>query len=235
MQNPPPTLERMETLLGGWEESGDSRAVFLGCYRLMTLNMLEAVRRREFHDPEWVEGLLHHFAGYYFRALEGWQEGDPDTPAVWRLTFEASERPETPVLRHLMLGVNAHINYDLIFTLVDLLRDEWPHLGLGERRLRRADHRRVNEVIHRTVDAVQDTVLGPRQPSLQVVDRMMGRVDEWAVARLIRHWREEVWRHSVELLEAGDPSVSRQLCRRWEVEAVHRGGRILGSARGESP
>lgn len=232
MTNPPPTLERMETLLRDWEASGDSRAVFLGCYRLMTLNMLEAVGRRDFHDPEWVEGLLHHFAGYYFRALEGWQAGDPDTPSVWRLTFEAAERPETPVLRHLMLGVNAHINYDLIFTLVDLLRDEWPDLGPGERRLRRADHRRVNEVIHRTVDVVQDTVLATRQPSLRVVDRAMGRVDEWAVARLIRHWREGVWRHSVELLEAGDPALYRTLCGRWESEALHRCGRILAVGRG---
>jgi hypothetical protein len=229
----PVTLGRMEALLGPWEEAGDPRAVFLACYRLMTLNMLEAVERNAFHDPEWVERLVHHFADYYFRAVDQWEGGSPDTPAVWRLAFRAARQPATPPLRQLLLGVNAHINYDLIFTLTDLLRDEWPSLGPAGRMARRADHRRVNGVIHRSVDAVQDTVLEPRQPFLATVDAALCRLDEWVVARLIRGWRETVWRRSVALLDADCAERYAGLCCRCESEALRRGVRILGRSNAE--
>jgi hypothetical protein len=225
--DPVHTLERMQGLLRAWEQTDDRRAIFLGCYRLMTLNMLEAIQQQEFHDPIWVERLLHRFAEYYFIALDAFEQRSPNIPAIWRQTFEAACRSDTQVMQHLLLGVNAHINYDLIFTLVDMLQDEWPLLSGDLRQERYADHSHVNEVIYRTVDIVQETVIVPRQPLMEIVDRLLGPVDEWAISSLIRHWRDQVWQDAVALLESPDPAQRRLLTFKMEAEALQRGELIL--------
>lgn len=216
-------VERMQGLLQQWKQSGDNRAVFLGCYRLMTINMLNAIRRQEFNDPGWVERLLYRFAEYYFSALEAYEKDHAAAPAVWRQTFQATCQPQASVLQSLLLGVNAHINYDLIFTLVDLLGEEWRFLTPQRIQMRYADHSQVNEVIYNTVNAVQDTIIEPRQPLMEVVDRVFGPLDEWATASLIRHWRNQVWQDAVALLETEDPHERQRLGQEVEREALRRG------------
>lgn len=222
-----PVTDRMQSLLSHWEPANDHRAIFLGCYRLMTVNMLEAIQAQEFHDSLWVDSLLHRFAGYYFAALEAYEQRIPATPAIWRQTFDAAAQPDTQVLQNLLLGVNAHINYDLIFTLVDMLQAEWHTLDAHQRDRRYADHCHVNEVIHRTVDIVQETVLEPRQPSLDILDRLMGGIDEWAISRLIRHWRDQVWQDAVAIIETPQPHEHQRLCQQAEMDALQRGRVIL--------
>ena len=117
------TLARMTTLTDQWEAAHDRRAIFLGCYRLMTRNMLDAIEAGRFHDGEWVSRLLGRFANYYFAALERFEQDGANTPPVWKLAFDATRDEDVTTLQHLLLGVNAHINFDLVFSLYDLL---WP-------------------------------------------------------------------------------------------------------------
>jgi hypothetical protein len=222
-----PTIDRMQAILDVWEQTNDPRAVFLGCYRLMTVNMLAAIHQNEFKDPEWVEQLLHHFAGYYFNALESYEDRRQTTPRIWQQAFEACGHPGMPAVQNLLLGVNAHINYDLIFTLVDMLQPEWTTLTSESRLSRYADHSHVNEVIYRTVDVVQDTVIATRQPLMEVVDRLLGPLDEWAISRVIRSWRSQVWRDAVALLEAGEEQARQQMHTQVENEALRRGQKII--------
>ena len=88
---------------------------------MMTNNMLIAIDQDEFHDPEWVSILLHRFADYYFEALDKYEAGDIQTPVVWEVAHDAATERKIFVLQNLLLGVNAHINYDLVVTLVELL------------------------------------------------------------------------------------------------------------------
>ena len=222
-----PVTERMQCLVRQWEQQQDNRSVFLGCYHLMTLNMLGAIQAAEFYDPPWVETLLQRFAQYYFAALEAYESSPDASPAIWRLTFDAALQPDTQVLQNLLLGVNAHINYDLIFTLVEMLEMEWRGLNTARRERRYQDHCHVNEVIHRTVDAVQDMVIEPRPPAMDILDRLMGPVDEWAISRLISHWRDQVWQDAVRMLEATDEIERMRLSQLVETEALQRGRIIL--------
>ncbi len=50
MPEEPPALARMTALVEQWEARQDRRAIFLGCYRLMTRNMLDAIEADRFHD-----------------------------------------------------------------------------------------------------------------------------------------------------------------------------------------
>lgn len=194
-------LDTMDDQIRRWEADGDPRWTFLSCYRAMTSNMLTSVQHRDFHDPEWVERLLHRFADYYFDALRAHEEGAAATPAVWRVTFEQTAKPETMVLQRLFLGVNAHINYDLVLTLVDMLNDEWPGMDDAAEDRRLENHRRVNHIIAATIDAVQDDILEREAPSLDLIDKGLGRLDEFLIAPLITRWRDRVWTDAVHILD----------------------------------
>jgi hypothetical protein len=120
----------MQELVQMWEAASDRRAAFLNCYLLMTRNMPAAVAAGEFIDQGWVHALLHRFADYYFDALEAYEQGDADTSAVWRTAHNATRDPQTHILQNMLLGINAHINYDLVLTLVDMLKSEWAQLQI---------------------------------------------------------------------------------------------------------
>jgi Family of unknown function (DUF5995) len=227
ISSPIPVTERMQQLIDQWQASNDRRAAFLACYHVMTANMLTAIDQGEFNDGEWVNNLLHHFAGYYFKALDEYEQSDPATPNVWRQTFDAASQPGTLILQNLLLGINAHINYDLIFALVDMLEPEWYQLSPDERQGRYDDHCQVNDVIRRSIDTVQDTIIEPGAPLLEFADRLFGSADEWVVSRLISHWREEVWRHAQHLLEAADLDERQRLKNEIEKEALERTHLIL--------
>jgi hypothetical protein len=222
-----PIVKRMTTLVDQWEAARDRRAIFLGCYRLMTLNMLDAIDAGRFHDGVWVSDLLQHFTDYYFNALALYEQSDVATPPVWQLAHDATRDEAVTTLQHLLLGVNAHINFDLVFTLVDQLTPEWADLSLERREQRHADHELVNRIIGETVDAVQDEVIDRHSPWFEFVDKMLGPVDEWLTSHLIAHWREEVWSHAVRYLELTSPEERADLHRQIEHRALQLGTDFL--------
>lgn len=226
--SPNALLARMDTCIRQWQADADGKAVFLACYRMMTHNMLVALERGEFKNAVWTERLLHHFADYYFAALEQYEAKTSGLPAVWRLAFEAAEQPHVAALQKLLLGVNAHINYDLVLTLRDLLQAEWPVLTEEGQRRYYDDYCHVNAIIRGTIDVVQDDVLEPAQPAMRLVDDLMGRTDEWLLGRLITHWRDKVWRNAGQVLVADADNTSGDIVRRVEVRTLERAAAIMG-------
>jgi len=226
MSEPIPASERMRAQIEIWQATADQRAAFLSCYQLMTRNMLAAIDGSQFNDAEWVYSLLQHFAEYYFNALEAYEQNSPVTPSVWQRAFEAAQDPETLVLQNLLLGINAHINYDLIFTLADMLEPDWPNLSADEQQGRYDDYTHVNQIIAQTIDAVQDTIIEPGSPTLELADRLGGPLDEWITSLMINSWRDEVWERAMLLLDAREEERL-ALRRQYEQAALLRAGRIL--------
>ncbi|MEJ2540921.1 MAG: DUF5995 family protein [Gemmatimonadota bacterium] len=220
--------DRMRHQIRQWEDQGDRRAIFLSCYALMTDNMLAALHGGRFQDTAWVERLLHRFAGYYFDALDCYDCGEPPAPQVWRQVHEASRHRPLHVLQHLLLGMNAHINYDLVLTLDELLRPEWGSLDEADRRKRLADHRQVNAIIAETIDLVQDSVVERHDPALEIADLLLGPFDERILSLLVSRWREEVWEKAVELLKCPERGGRRRGIRsRLEADVLRRGELLL--------
>ncbi|MCU0485148.1 MAG: DUF5995 family protein [Anaerolineales bacterium] len=220
-------LDRMQILIAGWEQARDQRAIFLSCYVQMTANMFKAIDRGEFHDPAWVANLVHHFAEYYFEALEAYNSGLKPTPGPWLATFDAAQNPRLHVLQHLVLGINAHINYDLCFAIEDSLRPEWYSLDTPMREQRYEDHCHVNLVIASTLDAVQDTVVERYSPAMNLVDRLLGRLDEELMSQMIQSWRGEVWKQALLLVE-GDAFERQRVSLEIETRATNRAKVLLG-------
>ncbi len=223
-----PVLLKMSLILSGWEIEHDRRLIFLSCYKMMTYNVLRAIDAGEFEDGDWVATLMENFAGYYFTALAAHAAQPGNCPQVWQIAFRAVQNPKVNSLQNLVLGVNAHINYDLVLALSDLLDKEWASLTPDGRQMRYRDHCRVNQVIHQTINAVQDQVIDRFDPEFRLVDTLLGPLDEWMTTLLISDWREEVWRHATCLADQADPAGRQAILRGVEHVSLDRAKDILG-------
>ncbi len=228
MDSEKPVLDRMKELIATWEAANDRRFIFLSCYAMMTENMLAAIQAGDFEDVEWVARLLDHFAGFYFQALDAYEADRSQSPAVWRIAFEATHQPKIHVLQQLVLGVNAHITYDLVFALSDTLRLEWQQLSDEGRKMRYRDHCHVNDIISKTIDRVQDQVIERFDPGLRVADILLGPLDEWMTSLMITDWRDEVWERATRFLDASSDADREALARHVEEFSIRRAHSILG-------
>lgn len=222
-----PVLERMASLSGDWEQANDGRCVFLSSYMAMTQNMLSALDQDRFHDCTWVSELLHHFAGYYFNALEAYDRED-GTPPVWQMAHDTARDPNSHVLQSLFLGINAHINYDLVLAVADMLALDWQTLTASERQARYQDHCMVNQIIAETIDRVQDTVVEKHAPFMDLVDTLMGPIDEWLITELVAQWRDEVWDQAIRMVELADDESREYLRRQIESRSLNKARWIVG-------
>ena len=137
--------------------AGDARRFFHSTYLRTTRAVADEIDQGGFLDGAWLERWDIAFAQLYLDALDADLRGDP-VPAPWRIAFDvARDRPELPPLRHILLGMNAHINYDLPQALVAVISPaefDDPLVRAG----RAADHTHVDEVLIARVGA-EDTEL----------------------------------------------------------------------------
>lgn len=222
-----PAQKRLSKMVQAWQSSGDHRVIFAHTYYLMTTNMLAALQGGEFHDMDWVTRLLDRFASYYFDALDKFDQA-PFLPAtVWRVAFQVSKKANAFAVQHLLLGVNAHINYDLAVTLVDLLQDEWPSMDASQKQLRYEDHNKVNRIIEQTFDEAQQLVIARYSPTLDRLQKLSGEFDDIMISGLIRSWREQAWQHAVEYLDADSWKEKHAVLQETEYIALRRADMIM--------
>ena len=217
--------DRMATQIAEWDSTGDGRVVFLECYLRMTRAVADRVDEGAFADGVWVDGLLDRFADYYFASIDGGPDAAP-VPEPWILAHAAAVGNDAHPLQLLLAGVNAHINYDLVLTLIDVLDEEWADGDHDLRCVRRADYDLINRIIADTADLVQDEVVETRAPWLDVLDRGLGRWDERAAVRLLGGWRSRVWRQATGLLDDAAPLRTDRV-RRIEAQCARRARWLL--------
>ena len=168
---------------------------FLSTYLRTTQTVGEAVDHGIFVDPGWVEEWDVTFAELYLRAHDAFVAGKmSNVPRPWRLAFTAPH--DLPALRHVLLGINAHINYDLPQALLAVISDEdFADRATMDRR--RRDHESIDGVLAGRVHA-EDDQLGDDKTLL---DRVLTPLNRWASKRFLREARQKVW-HNVEELHA---------------------------------
>jgi hypothetical protein len=190
-------IERMEALLGPLEETGDARRFFHATYLRTTRAVRDALRAGRFSDPEWVERWDVAFADLYLDALAADSAGG-GVSRPWAVAFGAArEQPSAPALRHVLLGMNAHINYDLPQALLAVISaGEFADPAVTGRR--RADHQRIDEVLSRRVGA-EDEELARIGAPRSLTDALLGPANQAASRRFLRESRAKVWHNAVAL------------------------------------
>ena len=195
-------IEWMESLLDPLEAAGDPRRFFHATYLRTTRAVRDALRDGLFADPDWVERWDVAFADLYLQALTarpgGPGPGGAGPPAgPWEVAFRAArEHPGLPPLRHVLLGINAHVNFDLPQALLEVISAaEFADPALIAQR--RADHERIDEVLARRVGA-EDSELGQLGPRSRA-DALLGPANQAATRRFLREARAKVWANTLEL------------------------------------
>ena len=221
-------LARMDKQLAAWQAADDRRFIFLDCYIMMTRNVLAAIQANAFEDTPWVATLMENFAGYYFQALEAYENGSSGPADVWGIAFQAAQHPHVHAVQSLVLGVNAHINYDLVFALSDLLAAEWAQVSPEQHQMRYRDYCQINEIINNTIDAVRSQIIDRYDPLIGEADKLLGPVDKWMTYLLLSEWREEVWKHATRLLDPAQTDDRNTITQQVHKLALARAQDILG-------
>ena len=188
-------ITRMTELLRPLEGADDPARFFLGTYLRTTEAVAAALDTGAFEDSAWVARWDVDFAELYLDALEAYRADPAAVAEPWRLAFGA--RSGLPPEAHVLLGMNAHINFDLPQSLVRVIpAEDFDHPERLD--LRRRDHERIDAVLAARV-AEEDVALqlagGRRTP----LDRVLAPANRTASRLLLRESRRKVWANAVAL------------------------------------
>ncbi|RBY75498.1 hypothetical protein DQ238_19780 [Geodermatophilus sp. TF02-6] len=209
-------VARMTQLLAPLEADRDPARFFLGTYRRTTQAVGAAIDAGQFEDPAWVAAWDVDFAGHYLDALTAHRRDPAAPPRPWRLAFGAP--PDLAPEVHVLLGLNAHINYDLPQSLVAMV----PPADFDDpqvREQRRRDHHRIDRVLAGRI-AAEDAELhragGRRSP----LDRLLAPVNRMASLVFLRESRRKVWTNTAELDRARRRGPEQYARRLADLEAA---------------
>ncbi len=179
-------VERMRAALAAMERDGDERRYFLGTYLRTTVAVRQELAAGGFADPSWVERWDVVFADLYLDVLRAADRGRP-VPLPWSVAFSATGLPP---LRQVLLGMNAHINFDLpqaLLAVIPAADFDDPVLLAG----RRADHRRLDRVLARRVPEEDRELTRLGHPT--ATDRLLRPLNRCGTTRFLREARDKVW------------------------------------------
>src|SRR5687767_823525 len=85
---------------------------FATLYRNVTIKVKEGIAAGLFEDGARMEQFDVVFANRYLSAFNSFRVGQP-TSTCWIVAFESAAKWRPIILQHLLVGINAHINFDL--------------------------------------------------------------------------------------------------------------------------
>ncbi|HKG23510.1 MAG TPA: DUF5995 family protein [Blastocatellia bacterium] len=105
-------IERLDEIIA-WAIGEESRlGYFAALYRKVTLKVKEGIQIGRFEDGPRIERLDVIFANRYLDAFSSFLQGERAS-GCWMVAFGAASAFRPIILQHLLLGINAHINFDL--------------------------------------------------------------------------------------------------------------------------
>ncbi|MGH3179482.1 MAG: DUF5995 family protein, partial [Streptosporangiaceae bacterium] len=134
----------------------------------------------------------------------------------WDIAFSAPA--DLPALRHVLLGMNAHINYDLPQALLAVITDE----EFGDAALlarREADHQAIDGVLASRVGAEDDELARLSGPP-PLLDRLLRPFNRLGTQRFLREARVKVWDNAIELNAARSLGAAAYAERLGDLEAL---------------
>ena len=218
-------IGRMLGLLELMEADGDPARYFLATYLRTTRAVRGALDEGLFEDPAWVAEWDVDFAGFYLAALESHRRDPASAPGPWRQAFGAART--LPPEAHVLLGLNAHINFDLPQSLLRVIPDEQfaDPVALGARE---RDHQRIDRVLASRV-AAEDAELERIGGHRSLRDRLLAPANRAASRLFLRESRRRVWTNTGMLHRArlaGEGEYRRRLAE-LEVLAAARVADLL--------
>lgn len=187
-----------------WSKANNKRTGFFAAlYRKVTRKVKEGIGAGMFEDGPRMEKLDVIFANRYLDAFENAVKGEP-VSRVWQLAFSMTDQWFHIVLHHLMIGMNAHINFDLGIAAAQTVPREQMHEL-------EPDFNKINTVLSGLVDEVENE-LGEIWPLFKWLDKWAGSLDERMADIGMGFARDRAWDFALEYAQAGDQdSVAKEM------------------------
>jgi Family of unknown function (DUF5995) len=217
------SLEAMRDALSYFHRENDPRAVFLRAYYLITLAMHRAVNQRApyearlFFDAQWIRRLAGKFGTLYFESLT---TSERPGERAWKCAYRLAASGKSTVFQDLMLGLNAHINFDLakgIYLNMVEFDDAREHLLLPRRKF---DHDQVNNVLVNTLPLVEQVLTRDYGGEVGFLGELSGDLDEVLGGVGLKYYRERVWWSAVSYLSAAGPEERALVTARLDWESA---------------
>lgn len=197
----------------------------LGAFNRMYLQVTQLVAATVdgptfFAEPDLLAHLDVVFANRYLGALVATASGTA-APSCWDVLLRRRLDPAIHPLQFALAGMNAHINHDLVLSLVDLFtaygRD--PHDAVLH-----ADFTRVNDLLARLEDHIRRSFM---RSVPQRLEQKLGRLEDclsrWSIAAA----RAAAWRDAAALWDVRKHERVRAALTRELDTAVAAAGRCL--------
>ncbi|AUX40692.1 hypothetical protein SOCE26_020930 [Sorangium cellulosum] len=201
-------LVALETVAARLRERNDPRAVFPDVYAVITRRVKEAVvdgRDNRFLEPAWISRLAGIFCEYYLKALEASLDGRSTGIEAWDVAFECNTSRGTAAAVHALLGINAHINYDLALGLCQNIVQHGAAQDARLLRRYRHDHDLVNEILAAAMPEIFEVLTrryGCPLARIATFTKDVQRAVSSTVLFMLRGWRDRVWDDLLCLLAA---------------------------------
>jgi hypothetical protein len=187
-------LVKLKGIIDGHRRRGSPLAFFPAVYRATTARVRAGIQNGTFADGARMERLATTFANRYLAAVDAVGASAGNAPArAWQVAFDVAARPHTMILQHVLVGMNAHINFDLPIAVVATA-------GQGKVRDLEGDFQAINRILAALLDPVQ-RVINDFSPLLHILDRVGGRTDEELVTFSISTARDEAWHEATRLAD----------------------------------
>jgi hypothetical protein len=211
------TLKIMQKQFSPLAQTCDHFAVFSLAY-LRTTRTYQWSRDQAgyYQNVPWMNYYDAVFADYYFDSLKSHETGDPNVAAAWQIAFNAAANRSVTGSGDLLLGMNAHINRDLAFTLYTI------GLNNPDGTSHKPDHDKVNQFLNAEVAALLYEEGARFDPGINNVVTPMG-VGYTAFFQTLELWRQQAWLNAEQLAAAKDQATFSLLSHQIEATAAATG------------
>jgi Family of unknown function (DUF5995) len=217
-------IREMERRFEPLGRSCDHNAMFALAYLRTTQTYLWAAEQAGFfQDTPWVNHEDAVFAKYYFNAYDNWLAGNlSQVPQAWLIAFDSAAERRTTGSGDLLLGMSAHINRDLPFTLAAI------GMVTPEGQNRKEDHDKVDEFLNKVTEPMLAELAERFDPDTVTIETPFG-VGHAGLFQLIAAWRERAWRNAELLVSAPTPELRAAVAQQIEHAAAAEATTIVAS------
>jgi len=197
------TLEAMRAAALG---SNDGAGYFPAMYARVTRRVIDDAAAGRFDDGARMAMFVVGFADRYLDA-----RADTSSAArCWRGSFDVAGDPALLIVQHLLLGINAHVNFDLPQAVVSLV-DSGAEIAAI-----RPDFEAVNTILA----ATYDDIIGDLDRVARWTSKAAASGGGWIFNFSLRAARDQAWRASVRLSAESEPARRDDLAFLDELVAV---------------
>ncbi len=225
----PPPFRTVDDVIHGlagldsqFQTARDPRGFFAMAYVATTGTIAQWITRGAFLDNQAMARYVVAFGNAYRRALSHFEAGDHfRVPIAWQQSFTTCDSRRGSVYQLLMLGINAHINHDLPYAVIESGIDV--HCGGCYK-----DYARIDDVLQLNIPVVRQRIAGTYGAELPLSRGWLGRIAEARMAFGFRRARRNAWAMAQLLARARSAPEREWADRIIAGRAASEGEKILG-------